>query len=160
MAIESWPHVPSRHWRARELSSLARRALALTVRGYWAGLLGPSATRIGLSVASKLNHAAIRHLRRRRVRDEPLGDRAFDPQSRYVLKRLLLKLALLGFAALMQAQAPWGLRLAVTALAVFSALISVGLAAFWRERPIAATLNYWYEAMVFVAAGVAAQWLP
>jgi hypothetical protein len=104
--------------------------------------------------------AAIRDPRRRPTKNEQLGGNAIDPRSRYVLKRFLLKLAFLSLAALAQAQAPWGFRIAVTALAVLSGLISAGLAVFWRERPIAGALNYWDEAVVFLAIGIAAQWLP
>lgn len=85
---------------------------------------------------------------------------ACNPQSRYVLRRFALKLAILSGAALAQVQAPWGFRNAVTALATLSALISVGLAVYRRERPTGGTLNYWDEAIVFLAIGFAARWLP
>src|SRR5438105_4216449 len=35
--------------------------------GYWVGMLAPSATQVDPAVASKLYHAAIHYLRRRRV---------------------------------------------------------------------------------------------
>jgi hypothetical protein len=42
MAVTSWPKVPSRHWIASKLNSLAKRALALTMRGNeWASLDHP-----------------------------------------------------------------------------------------------------------------------
>jgi hypothetical protein len=44
-------------------------------------------------------------------------------------------------------------------IAVFSALISAGSAMFWRERPMAADLNSWDEAAVFLAIGLAAHQL-
>ena len=84
----------------------------------------------------------------------------FDPQSRHALKRFLLKLAFLSAAVLPQAHGPWGFKVALMTLAIASAMISLGLAAFFRERPIARTLNYWDEAVVFLAVGVAARWLP
>ena len=86
----------------------------------------------------------MRLIRWRSVEYEQAQRMAFDPLS---------------VAALAQAQAPWGLRTAATALAILSVLTSVGLAAFWRERPITGTLNYWDEAVVFLAIGVAAQCL-
>lgn len=84
----------------------------------------------------------------------------FEPLSRYVLRRFALKLAFLSVAALFQIQAPWGFKAAVTTLALLSALTSVLLAVFWRERPLAETFNYWDEAVVFLAIGVASRWLP
>jgi hypothetical protein len=124
------------------------------------GILGPSVTYVGLSIASKLNRNTLRLSRRRSIRERLVCGMVLNPQSRYVLKRFLLKLAFLSVAALAQVQAPWGFRVAVTTLAILSALFSAGLAVFWRERPIAATLNYWDEAVVFMAVGVVAQWLP
>ena len=160
MRMTSWPQIRLRRWRAVKLNSLAKRTLAMTIRAHRAGLLGPSATYVGLSIASTMNHIAMRLIRWRSVEYEQVQSMAFDSRSQYVLKRFLLKLAFLSVAALAQAQAPWGLRTAATALAILSVLTSVGLAVFWRERPIAGALNYWDEAVVFLAIGVAAQWLP
>ena len=89
-----------------------------------------------------------------------MRDMLSNPQSRYVLNRFLLKLVILSIAALAQIQAPWGIKIAVTTLAIFSALLSAGLALFWGERPVAGTLNYWDEVVAFLAIGVAAQLLP
>ena len=139
---------------------LARRALALTMRAYWAAFLGPSATYLGLSMASALNLAALGVLRRRSAKERPVSEMILDSQSRYVLKRFLLKLVFLSIAALLQMQAPWGFRIAITTLAIASALLSACLAVSWRERPVAETLNYWDEAAAFLAIGIVAQWLP
>jgi hypothetical protein len=67
-----------------------------------------------------------------------------------------VKLAILTMPALAQIQAPWGVKTAVTALAVLSALLSAGLAVFWGERPVTETLNYWDDVVAFLAIGVAA----
>jgi len=80
-----------------------------------------------------------------------------DPQSRYVLNRFLLKLVILSIAALAQIETPWGVKIAVTTLALLSTLLSAELAVFWGERPTAGILNYWDEAAAFLAIGVAAQ---
>jgi hypothetical protein len=77
-----------------------------------------------------------------------------------VLKRFLMKAAIVSVPAMAQMQAPWGLRSAVAALAIPSALLCAGLAVFWGERPGAAALNYWDEALLFFAIAVAAQWFP
>jgi hypothetical protein len=145
----SSPHTPTWHWKARALNGLAKQALALTMRAYWAGILGPSATKVGLSIASKLNRSAFRHSRRRSVRGQPVRDMLSDPQSRYVLNRFLLKLVVLSNVAPAQIQAPLGIKIAVTTLAIFSALLSAGLALVWGERPVAGTLNYWDEVAAF-----------
>lgn len=139
------------------MNILAKWSLAFTMRAYWAGLLGPSATRTGLLVASALNRTALRPLRRRSGNDRPARGRTVDPQSRYALKRFLLKLAMLSIAALAQVQAPWGLVIATTYLAILSALICAGLALVRSERPIAETLNYWDEAFAFLAIGLVAR---
>jgi hypothetical protein len=156
MAIRFWPQLPTRRWRARILNILATRSLALTLRAYAAGVLGPSATKAGRFLASTVNRTALRLLRRRRDNDRPARGGTFDLQSRHVLKRFLLKLTIRSLAALAQARAPWGLATAAKLLATFSALICAALALLKDERPIAETLNYWDEAIAFLAIGLAA----
>lgn len=138
------------------MNVLAKWSLAFSIRAYSAGVLGPSATKAGLFVASTLNRTALRLLGRRSENDRPARGGTFDLQSRHVLKRFLLKLAILSPAALAQAQAPWGLETAAKSLATFSALICAALALVKGERPIAETLNYWDEAIAFLAIGLAA----
>jgi hypothetical protein len=159
MATRSWPHIPTRRWRAKTLNILAKRAFVFTMRAYWAGLFGPSATYVGLSIASALDRTAMRLLRRRSGKDRLVRDMTLDPQSRSVLKRFLVKIAILSIAALAVVEAFGGLRIAVTDLAMFSGLVSCGLAVFRRQRPMAGSLNYWDEAAAFLAIAAAAQWL-
>jgi hypothetical protein len=142
MSMRSWPQIRLRPWRAVKLNSLAKRTLALTIEAYRAGLLGPSATYVGLSIASTMNHMAMRLVRWRSDEGGPMGSVAFDPQSQYVVSRFLLKLAILSIAALVQLEAPWGFRIAIMSIATFSTLTSSGLAVFWRERPLSGSLNY------------------
>ena len=157
--MTSWPQIRARRWQAVKLNCLARRAFALTMWGHRRGLFGRLATYVGLSMASMLNHAAMRLLRRRRSEDRTTHFLVFDPQSRYVLNRFLAKLAVLSIGAAAQARAPWGLRIAIVSIALVSAMTSSGLAMFWHERPAADSLNYWDEAVWFLGIGIATLWV-
>jgi len=159
MSTRSWPQIRLRRWRAVKLNSLAKRTLAMTIRAHRAGLLGPSGTYVGLSIASTMNHIAMRLISWRSVEYERAQRMAFDHQSQYVLKRFLLKFVFLSVVALAQLEAPWGFRIAIMSIATFSALTSSGLAVFWRERPLSGSLNYWDEATWLLAVGAAGHWL-
>jgi hypothetical protein len=145
--------------RVTALNVLSRATLGVTTRAYWAGLIGTSGARYGVSLASKLDRAALQQVRRRRSEAPQPFNTSRDLTPAYVLKRFLLKLAFLLIFALAQIRLPWGFANAVGMLAALSAVISVGLAVFSRERPVAAALNHWSEAIAFVGIGAVAYWL-
>ena len=157
MSTRSLPQTRFRRWQAVTLNGLAKRTLAITMRANRAGLLGPTATYVGLSIASRLSHVALHLLRLRSVENRPAHSITLDPQSQRVVVRFLLKLAVISFAALLLSGAPWGRRIAITAIVMFSALTSSGLAILRQERPFSGSLNYWDETVWFLAIGAAAQ---
>jgi len=82
-----------------------------------------------------------------------------DPPSGYVLKRFATELAIIITCALAQLRTPWGFGRALAILAVFSSLSSMVLAVSYREHPTTRALNYWDEAVGFLAIGIVAHWL-
>lgn len=79
--------------------------------------------------------------------------------STYVLKRFLLKVALIVCFAAVQIPTPWGFAKALLALAMLSALMSAGLALYGREPLSIRVLNYWDEAVMFMAIAMGARLL-
>jgi hypothetical protein len=155
----SRPPVRYRWKRATLLNLVARVVLALTIRGYRRGLLGPRGASHGIALASTVNHVALQRLSRRRseARQSAHGD--IDSTATDAPVRFLVKLILLFTAALVQIGTPWGFGNAGMMLCLASALISLGLALVHHEKPVAPVLNYWDEGLAFVAIGVAAHWL-
>jgi predicted membrane-bound mannosyltransferase len=79
--------------------------------------------------------------------------------STYVLKRFLLKVALIICFAAVQIPTTWGFAKALLMLALLSALISAGLALHGRERLSIRGLNYWDEVIMFMAIAMGARLL-
>ncbi len=125
------------HQYTLELTSTGRAAIT--------SLFGPS----GRLVPRLLNGIETTTINNHKIKAWPREPDS--PSIRYVVKRFALKLAILLVFALAQIPSRWGFGYAFVALTALSGMICIGLALVRREAWTLARLNYWHEAVAFLA---------